>query len=139
MDTHTSGTELHRSRRNRMLFGVAGGLGEYMDVDPVLIRLGFVVLSLGAGFGLLAYVILVLVMPVEDALAALRGGNRISPEGRTGARQTVALILIGLGLLFLSGNFGWGSSFVWSIVCPVLLIGVGLVIVLQHDPDHTPS
>ena len=53
---------LYRSTQNRMVAGVAGGLAEYFNVDPTLIRLLFVVMSLAGGPGLLLYIILWVVM-----------------------------------------------------------------------------
>ena len=52
-----------------MLFGVAGGLAEYFNVDPVLIRLAFVLLVLGHGSGLLLYLVLAILMPEEKTTA----------------------------------------------------------------------
>ena len=56
---------LMRSRNDRMLAGVAGGLAEHLNMDPTLIRLIFVVLTLAGGPGLLIYLILWIVMPEE--------------------------------------------------------------------------
>ena len=58
---------LYRSRSQTMLFGVCGGIAEYFQLDPTLVRLGWVVLSIfSAGFpGLLAYIIFALVVPLE--------------------------------------------------------------------------
>ncbi len=53
---------LHKSRENRVIFGVAGGLGEYFDVDPMLVRVGFVGLLLAFGASVLIYFILAIVM-----------------------------------------------------------------------------
>jgi phage shock protein C len=58
-------SRLYRSRSQKMIAGVAGGLGEYFDVDPVLIRLLFVVTSFISGAGILAYIVLWIVIPVE--------------------------------------------------------------------------
>jgi len=53
---------LHRSN-NKMIAGVCGGLAEYFNLDPVLIRLLFVLLALMGGHGLLVYIVLAVVMP----------------------------------------------------------------------------
>ena len=58
-------SRLYRSRSQKMIAGVAGGLGEYFDVDPVLIRLLFVVTAFISGAGILAYIVLWIVIPVE--------------------------------------------------------------------------
>lgn len=55
--------QLYRSRTNRKIAGVCGGLGEYMNLDPTIIRLIWVLLILCAGTGLLAYMIAALIIP----------------------------------------------------------------------------
>jgi phage shock protein PspC (stress-responsive transcriptional regulator) len=58
---------LHRSRRNRMVAGVASGLADYFDVDPTLVRIGFVVLTLMGGLAVPLYVAGWLLIPEEGA------------------------------------------------------------------------
>lgn len=61
---------LYRSRNNRKIAGVCGGLGEYFNVDPVIFRILWVVLVLGAGTGILAYIIFWLIVPEAPEGAA---------------------------------------------------------------------
>jgi phage shock protein C len=61
---------LYRSRKERMIAGVCGGLGEYFGIDPTLVRILFVVGMLMGGPGLLAYLILLIVVP-EEPIATL--------------------------------------------------------------------
>ena len=56
---------LYRSRTDRVFGGVAGGLGDYLAVDPTLLRLLFIVFALAGGPGLLAYIIMLVVVPEE--------------------------------------------------------------------------
>ncbi len=56
---------LRRSKTNRKLAGVCGGLGEYFGIDPTLVRLAWVLLIFCAGGGILAYIIALIVMPEE--------------------------------------------------------------------------
>ena len=63
---------LYRSRRNRMLFGVAGGIGEYLNVDPTVVRVLWVIgavlmLPMTGPVALLLYVLLALIIPEEPA------------------------------------------------------------------------
>lgn len=58
---------LYRSRTDRQISGVCGGLAAYFDVDPTLIRIVFVAISLMGGPGLLLYIVLALVVPEEPA------------------------------------------------------------------------
>ena len=55
--------KLYKSRDNKKLDGVCAGVGEYFDVDPTLVRLAWVFVTLFAGAGLLAYIIAALVIP----------------------------------------------------------------------------
>lgn len=65
--------KITRSSSDRMLFGVAGGLAEYLNIDPVLVRLFFVLLTLSTGYGAIIYLLLALLMP-EDQPAAKANG-----------------------------------------------------------------
>lgn len=56
-----------RSRSDKFVGGVAGGLGAHFSVDPVLFRVGFAVATLFSGAGLVAYLVMLAVVPVEDA------------------------------------------------------------------------
>lgn len=55
--------KLYRSRNEKMVFGVCGGLGEYFGIDPTFIRLGFACVSLFCGVGVIAYILAALIMP----------------------------------------------------------------------------
>ncbi len=57
--------KLYRSMSNKMLGGVAAGLGEYLNIDPTIVRLGFVALALMGGPGIVIYLIMWLVVPPE--------------------------------------------------------------------------
>ena len=63
----TSVKRLYRSRTDRKIAGVCGGLAAYLGIDPVIPRLIWVVFALAAGTGLLAYLIFWLVVPQEPA------------------------------------------------------------------------
>ena len=56
---------LYRSRENRTIWGICGGLGNYFGVDPVLIRVIAVLTIIFGGWGLLVYLILYFVIPIE--------------------------------------------------------------------------
>lgn len=58
--------KLVRSRSSRVIAGVCGGLGEYFNLDPVIFRIVFVVLSLGGGFGVLLYLIMWIAVPEQS-------------------------------------------------------------------------
>lgn len=56
---------LYRSKTNKIVGGVCGGFGEYLNIDPVLIRLILVLMFLCTGFGLIAYIIAWIIIPLE--------------------------------------------------------------------------
>jgi phage shock protein C len=75
---------LYRSRNKRMLFGVCGGLGEYLNIDPTVIRLIFILAFLPGGPGLIAYLALALLVP-EEPLEEIQSENIESGVGDAGA------------------------------------------------------
>jgi phage shock protein C len=86
--------KLYRSRRNRVLFGVCGGLGEYFKIDPTLIRILFIIAAFLRGSGILLYLILAVVIPDES-----REKRKLEKERR---KLFYAPILIGAFILFRS-------------------------------------
>jgi phage shock protein C len=69
-----------RSRNERMIAGVAGGLAAYFNIDPLIVRLGFALLALMNGVGIMLYLILWLLLPNEDSAA---------PNSRSQVRENV--------------------------------------------------
>ncbi|OGL77532.1 hypothetical protein A3J43_02790 [Candidatus Uhrbacteria bacterium RIFCSPHIGHO2_12_FULL_54_23] len=133
--------KLYRSCTHRVIAGVCGGLGEYFDVDPVIVRALFVVAALGGGFGVLAYLALWAVLPEEGGSEREEGTEASRQEGDIlakqkdnegeGRRRNVgAVVLIVLGALFLLNNFmpRWDFGRLW----PVFLIVVGVMLLIQR-------
>jgi len=60
---HKPDKRLYRSRKNRLLAGVCGGLGSYFSIDPIIFRIIFIITSLGMGSGIFIYIILWIVIP----------------------------------------------------------------------------
>lgn len=57
--------KLYRSKTDKMISGVLGGLGEYLDIDPTILRLGWVFITAFTGFipGIIAYIIAAIIIP----------------------------------------------------------------------------
>ena len=132
---------LYRSPTEHRIAGICGGLSEYFNVDPVLVRVIFVILFLLSGVGLMAYIILWLVLPVrekeEGTVEVITPGGReevVSEPSKTEASTKTmkkhnllgGIILIGLGAIFLAENFlpVYRLNKFW----PLLLIIFGLAI-----------
>ena len=60
--------KLYRSIANKKLCGVCGGIGEYLDLDPTIVRILWIVFAFLGGSGLLAYIICAIIMPTQDQL-----------------------------------------------------------------------
>jgi len=71
---------LYRSRTNRMVAGVCGGLGDYANVDPVLVRLFFVILAFANGLGILLYLVAMVIIPEEPTVVAEPAGDAPKKE-----------------------------------------------------------
>ena len=123
------GTGMRRSADNRVIAGVAAGVAEYLRVDRMLIRLGFALLAVCGGVGLLAYLALWLTVP-----AAPYATTPPRAEDRDGRRDAaVALVLAGTIILLRS----WGLWFGTTIAASVGLVSLGLSIVwLRSDQQE---
>jgi phage shock protein C len=145
---------LYRSQTDRMIAGVCGGLGEYLSIDPIFIRLFFVLLVLGQGAGVLIYLILWFVLPSQSAAAGGTTGDHIQHgatefaeraremgdelrESALGpnpqARRFVGLILVLVGLVYLLRNLNivWLQWLDFGVLWPFLLILGGLLLLLR--------
>ena len=60
------GKKLYKSNKNKMLDGVCGGIAEYFNIDPTLVRLGWVVFCALGGSGVLAYIVAALIIPRDQ-------------------------------------------------------------------------
>ena len=83
---------LTRNRRTAVLGGVAAGFGDYFDVDPVLVRVGFVLLTFATGIGILFYIICWLVMPADAAPVPgqTSPGEQVAGEVRAAAERVAS-------------------------------------------------
>jgi phage shock protein C len=66
----TSPRTLTRSTTDRKISGVSGGLAAYLGIDPLLVRIGFIVTALTSGVGLIAYLAMMMLVPSDDAVPA---------------------------------------------------------------------
>ncbi len=86
---------LTRSTTEKMIAGVCGGLGEYFQVDPVIVRVIFVLVTLTSGMGLPVYIVLWIVMPRADKVArnsyqqGMPPGSQGHPHPHQGGREVM--------------------------------------------------
>jgi signal transduction histidine kinase len=118
-----------RSRDNRILLGVAGGLGERLGVDPILVRIAFAVLAIAGGSGVLLY-LLAWGLSVEPEAATVAAGPVRRPTGR----QALALGMVVLGTMLLLRQVGlwFGDRIAW----PVALAAAGSAVIWARSDDR---
>jgi len=114
-----------------MIAGVCGGLAQYFNIDPVLVRLAFVALTLATGAFLLVYIALAIITP-ERPLGEAEPTITSRPSAGRG-RELVAYFLLGLGVLLLAGNLGLFRAAYWGWIWPLIIIGIGVFLVLRPD------
>jgi len=120
---------LTRSRDQRVLGGVAGGLGEYLGVDAVLVRIAWVILILaGFGLGLIVYIVAWIIIPEAEPGEAAAGPPRKHGDAGVAAAVIFGVILIAVGAVALLRAIDvQGPSYQVILVAILALIGVGLI------------
>jgi len=91
---------LQKSSQNRMLFGVAGGLAEYFRIDPVIVRILFILLAFASGIGVFVYLVLAVIMPrpetvAREPMAVVKDNVQTAPREASEAGRRVVAILRG--------------------------------------------
>lgn len=145
---------LYRSNTDRMLGGVCGGLGQYLGIDPTLVRVFFVLLALANGIGVLIYLVMWVIVPLEGQGEATSdqtirsGADEIAERARAlggnlgtsnqGAAVLIGAILIALGLIFLLQNLNivWLQWLSFGILWPLLLIAAGLALIWRRAREE---
>lgn len=157
---------LTRNRRKAVCGGVAAGFADHFNVDPVLVRLAFILLAFANGIGVLFYIICWVIMPTEEAGApeeasqgakvaeevraageqARAAGEQVVQEvrkaGESGRGRMIAgVILIILGMMFLLDRFSW--MFHWphwlrfGNLWPLILVAIGVSLLMRSREERT--
>lgn len=156
---------LVRDKKNGVIGGVAAGFGRYLDVDPVLVRVAFVLLAFANGLGILAYLVSWVLIPrapedeLAPAAAATEGPQapmaevigqaqqfaqevRQAAPGVENVQAGVGAFLILIGTVILADNLGWLRWPHWANVetlWPLALVGLGAGLVLKSRRAHSAS
>ncbi|MBY3555308.1 PspC domain-containing protein [Modestobacter lapidis] len=118
-----------------MLAGVAAGTAQHLRLEPLVVRIAFVVLAV-TGVGVFGYALLWLTMTLADRDPEAGPADDAASGAAPSRRQVVGLSLLGLGALVLVTPLAtWGGS---NVVVPLLLAGAGLALIWrQFDTDRT--
>ncbi len=152
---------LYRNRSDRMIWGVCGGLANYFDMDPTIVRVITALSIFLGGVGLWAYIILAIVVPLEDSKAAepkdtikenveemketarelgreiqstlAKGESESEAAAKIRHRRpnTLGIIFVVLGGLFLLGSFNIFRWFNWGNLWPLVLVAIGVLVILS--------
>ncbi|MEI6498355.1 MAG: PspC domain-containing protein [bacterium] len=141
--------KLYRSCKDKVVGGVCGGLGEYFDVDPILIRLAVILFTFAGGAGVVFYIIAWIIIPQDPMCEnAKEGAEEIKAHAQNIAKEikkTVeergsqhgdnrllfGAIIVIIGALFLLQNLF--NINLWSNFWPIVLIILGLYFMLKSN------
>ena len=141
---------LHKSRKDKVISGICGGIGEYFGIDPVLIRVIAVLLFFFGGVGVIAYIVGIIIIPVEPLQADNNEKEEIekkeAPKEKepyeykhtdTGA-LIIGIVFLIAGFMFLMRNFNFFDFHFWWIrdqirlfFWPGILVALGVLLVLK--------
>lgn len=145
---------LYRSRTNRIVAGVCGGVGDYLAIDPTFVRVFFVLFAFANGIGVLVYFLMWIIVPPEDARnVSLRDSARTgademvehahnvgenlrdavrNPTSQTWMFIGAGLIIIGFFALLDSLPFSWVHWLNWRVFWPALLMLAGIALIVRY-------
>ena len=121
------GSRLTRSTDDKVVGGLAGGLGRYFAIDPVVFRIAFVVLTLAGGSGILLYLVGWLMVPADA------GGNALKRFGGERHQKLAAAVLAGAGVLILLDNLTGSND---DIPLGLVLVGMGGLFLWSRHKDE---
>lgn len=129
---------LYRSRQHRIIAGVCGGVADYFSLDPVIVRILWIIFTLAGGGGLLTYIAALFIMennPHEEPpeKEALQPSNQ---------RAFWGVVLIVVGLVFMFSSFRWFYfpffHIRWEIVLASIMITLGVVVIFYSATKKEP-
>jgi len=141
--------KLYRSRQNRMIGGVCGGIAEYFNIDPVIVRVVAVAFFFMGGSALLAYVIGLIVIPnepfglpaaekAENAPTTVPASSPAAKSSNAAVPLFLGIVLIIIGVGFLLHNlpifhpfYWWARHLIRHFFWPSLLIVAGIFIIVR--------
>lgn len=143
--------ELTRPKKGRVVFGVCQGIAEYFEIDPIIVRIVFIIITIWGGVGIVLYIIGIFLIPDEkkdnikkeaedikkdkakikekakNTISSVAEEIRFKDKDQYSGSVIFGLIVLVLGLMILFGNiFPWFS---WNKFWPLILVVAGLLII----------
>ena len=140
---------LFRSKNDRMLGGVCGGLGNYLGIDPTFIRIFFFIMVFGGGAGFWIYLLLWILVPEEGIEQSKNFGERMQkmgdefstavsrPHPKSGLIVGGGLIFLGIFWFFERLDISWLWWWDFDVLWPILLIFVGGVFLYRWFSERS--
>lgn len=142
--------KLYRSRENKVLAGVCGGIGEYFEIDPVIVRLIWIVLTMIWGFGLFLYIIAIFLIPLEPKEIKIQDVSTSPQESKKDYRHLedndrnivitlIALFFIVLGIMVVISIIAPSTYIFRNIIKGILgvaMIIIGIYLVFKSKKDY---
>jgi phage shock protein C len=141
--------KLYRSKTNRVIFGVCGGLGEYFEIDPLVVRILFILLTFTGGSGIVIYLILAIMIPdsegdrktVSDVISETQEKTQELAEEIKKNKSWIiniknivglVVVFIGLDILFEQVfDFNPFSIINWGMIWALIILLIGLRIIFN--------
>lgn len=140
---------LYKSRKDKVISGICAGIGEYFGIDPVLIRVIAVLLFFFGGVGVIAYIVGMIIIPVEP-LQADNNEKKETEKKETPKEESsenkhidsgaliIGIVFLIAGFMFLMRNFNFFDFHFWWIkdqirlfFWPGILVALGVLLVLK--------
>jgi phage shock protein C len=123
--------KIYRSKKDSIIGGVCGGIAEYFEIDPTLVRLLAILIVFVGGVGIIAYIVAWIIIPQNPEEVLEQEPVYSSSEGHEDRNKHVwgGLILVFLGLFFLIRSFF--PHFILVKFWPIILIVVGIGLIIQ--------
>jgi len=123
-------TRLKKSASDRVIDGICGGIAEYLNIDPTVVRVGWVLLALAGGVGVLLYLLAMIIMPAgEPSVTAPRRSGFVLAAGILLSAVGLVWFLVLTGFLALH-SLSWAA---WKLVLPGVLIVLGVFLILRRS------
>lgn len=135
--------KLFRKSQGALLGGVCAGLGDYLGIDTLFIRIFLVLWGVTGGSAVLVYLILWTVIPIEGDAAPMKLDERIRlvgqeisavfqhPNSQLVIYAGAGLVAMGAYYLLQQANFPWLYWLRWELVWPILLLLAGIVVLVR--------
>ena len=139
--------KVYRSRNDRIVFGVCGGIADYYNIESLWVRVVFIFLGITGAIGFALYLALALLMPldpeggeitrknlnVHDAAMRIKTGAKqlrselaADTRGRSGRRSLLGLLIVVIGVVAFFNALFPGFPIGWTLLWPAIIILIGL-------------